>query len=185
MASEFQRRKIAGIFTAMDADGNGFLDESDFEALAERWGGLRGWAPGSDLGGRLRQIMMGWWAALLAASDLDRDNRVTLDEVLLVVDQLGAMTDTVAGTADAMFEAVDQNADGEISAAEYRQLVEAWTGRETDTEEVFGLLDLNGDGHLSRAEFTELWTEFWAGDNPDAPGSWVFGRFDLPAGSRS
>jgi hypothetical protein len=48
--------------------------------------------------------MMGWWAAPLSASDLDRDNRVTF-EVPLVVDQLGAMTDTVAGTAEVMFEA--------------------------------------------------------------------------------
>jgi Ca2+-binding EF-hand superfamily protein len=27
--------------------------------------------------------------------------------------------------ADMMFEAIDENADGEISAAEYRQLIEA------------------------------------------------------------
>jgi Ca2+-binding EF-hand superfamily protein len=82
----------------------------------------------------------------------------------------------VTATADAMFEAVDENGDGEISAAEYRRLIEAWTGREADTGEVFGLLDLNGDGHLSKTEFAEHWTEFWAGDDPDAPGSWVFGK---------
>ena len=40
--------------------------------------------------------------------------------------------------------------------------------------------DLDGDGYLSREEFTELWTEFWAGDDADAPGTWVFGRFELP-----
>jgi Ca2+-binding EF-hand superfamily protein len=108
MASEFPRRKIAGIFTPMDADDNGYLDE-----------------------------------------------------VLLVVDRLGAMTESVVGTAEAMFEAVDEDADGKISSVEYRQLVEAWTGRDTETDEVFGLLDVNGDRHLSREEFSELWTEFW------------------------
>jgi Ca2+-binding EF-hand superfamily protein len=82
-----------------------------------------------------------------------------------------------------MFEAVDENSDEEISATEYRQLVEAWTGVTTDTDEIFPLLDLNGDGHLSRDEFTRLWTEFWAGDDPSAPGTWVFGRFELPASS--
>jgi Ca2+-binding EF-hand superfamily protein len=179
MASEFQRRKISGIFTAMDADQDGFLTEADFRALAARWLGVRGWAADSERGARLGKIMMDWWGALLAASDLDRDNKVTLDEVLLVVDQLPAMTGTVAGTAEAMFEAVDENADGEISAAEYRQLVEAWTGRATDTDAIFGLLDLDGDGHLSRDEFTELWVEFWAGDDAAAPGTWVFGRFEL------
>jgi Ca2+-binding EF-hand superfamily protein len=182
MASEFQRRKIAGVFAAMDANADGLLAQDDFEALTARWTGMRGVEPGSAEHTRLAEIMMGWWAALLAASDPDRDDKVNLDEVLRVVDQLPAMTDVVSATATSMFEAIDENGDGEISAAEYRQLIEAWTGRTTDTGEIFGLLDLDGDGRLSRAEFTEHWTEFWAGDNPDAPGTWVFGRFPLPTG---
>ncbi|MEV6864115.1 hypothetical protein AB0M44_24300 [Streptosporangium subroseum] len=36
-------------------------------------------------------------------------------------------------------------------------------------------MDLDGDGHLTRDEFRTHWTEFWAGDDPDAPGSYVFG----------
>jgi hypothetical protein len=99
-----------------------------------------------------------------------------------VVDQLAQMPEAVTGTAEAMFEAVDENADGRISPAEYRRLVEAWNGRETDTAEVFALLDLNHDGYLSRSEFTGHWTEFWAGDNPAAPGSWVFGLFPATTG---
>jgi Ca2+-binding EF-hand superfamily protein len=181
MASEFQRRKVAGLFDSMDADGDGFLREADFEELSARWTDIRGWAPGTEGHSRLTSIMMGWWSALLAASDRDGDNRITLDEVLLLVDELGHMPNEVTGTATAMFEAVDENGDGEISPAEYRQLIEAWTGHDTDTDEVFPLLDLDGDGHISQAEFAELWTEFWAGDDPAAPGSWLFGRFELPA----
>ena len=36
MASDFQRRKVAGVFHAMDADGNGYLEEADFRALIPR-----------------------------------------------------------------------------------------------------------------------------------------------------
>lgn len=180
MASDFQRYKIAGVFNAMDADKDGFLEEADFEALTARWTENRGWVPGSESHTRLTMIMMGWWNTLLAASDLDRDNKITLDEVLLVVDQLGAMADVVIGTADAMFEAIDEDMDGEISAAEYRQLIETWNGCETDTDETFPLLDLDGDGHISKEEFTKLWMEFWAGDDPNSPATWVFGRFELP-----
>jgi Ca2+-binding EF-hand superfamily protein len=176
MASELQRRKTAVVFRAMDTDADGFLDRDDFTALTARWTGKRGLAAGSAAADRLSSIMMGWWETLLAASDVDRDDRVTLDEVLLVVDRLADDPGPVAATAAAMFEAVDGDGDGWISAAEYRQLIETWNGVPTDTDQVFPLLDRDGDGRLAEDEFTELWTEFWAGDNPDAAGTWVFGR---------
>jgi Ca2+-binding EF-hand superfamily protein len=176
MASEFQRTKITGVFEAMDADGDGFLRESDFAALTARWAAIRG----GDDHARLTALMMGWWEALLATSDLDRDEKITLDEVMLLVDRLGGMPGAVVGTAEAMFEAIDENADGRISAEEYNRLIEAWNGRPTDTDEIFPLLDLDGGGHLSQEEFVRLWTEFWSGDDPDSPGKWVFGRFEPP-----
>lgn len=175
MASEFQRSKVAGVFAAMGAQERGFLVEGDFEALAERWTTLRGLQPPDPRYFRLRAVMLGWWASL-SASAAD-PARVRLPDVLTVVDRLPGMAQAVHDTADAMFEATDENGDGRISRPEYRQLIEAWNGRATDTDEVFDLLDLDGDGYLSRAEFRLLWQQFWAGDDPDAPGTWVFGRF--------
>lgn len=180
MASELQRRKVIGVLRAMDVDGDGFLEEADFAALTDRWAGIRGSAPGSADHERLTTIMMGWWRTLRSAAG-GRTDRITLDDILAVVAKLDELKSAVAATAAVMFEAVDENGDGKISAGEYRRLIEAWTGRTTDTDEIFPLLDLDGDGHLSHREFRELWTEFWAGDDPDAPGTWVFGRFVRPA----
>jgi Ca2+-binding EF-hand superfamily protein len=180
MASELQRRKTAVVFGAMDVDSDGFLDRADFVALAARWTGNRALAPGSPGADRLSAIMMGWWETLRAASDANRDDKVTLEEVLLVVDRLAADTAPVVATATAMFEAIDADGDGHICAAGYRQLIETWNGVPTDTDEVFPLLDADGDGRLAEDEFAALWTEFWAGDDPDAAGTWVFGRFEPP-----
>ncbi|MEU7785041.1 EF-hand domain-containing protein [Amycolatopsis sp. NPDC049159] len=176
MASDFQRRKISVVFGALDADDDGYLTESDFRALTARWLDVRGTDGGSPDGEKLAAIMMGWWATLRAASDRDRDGKVSLDEVLGVVDELPQMPGAVTGTAAAMFEAVDENGDGAISAAEYHRMIEAWSGATTSTGDAFALLDTDGDGRLSHDEFTGHWYEFWAGDDPAAPGSWVFGR---------
>ncbi|MEV6447019.1 MULTISPECIES: EF-hand domain-containing protein [unclassified Amycolatopsis] len=175
MASDFQRRKISGVFGAMDTDGDGFLTEADFRALTARWLDLRGTDASTPAGQKLAAVMMGWWATLDDAAG--GGGRVSLDQVLQVVDELPAMPGAVTGTAEAMFEAVDENGDGVISAAEYERLIAAWNGVGTPSDDVFALLDSDGDGRLSREEFTGHWFEFWAGDDPAAPGSRVFGRF--------
>ena len=173
MPSDFQRRKISRVFGAMDADHDGLLTESDFRALTARWLDLRGTDSGTPEGERLAAIMMGWWGTLDDAAG--RGGKVTLDQVLQVVDELPKMPGAVTGTAAAMFEAVDENGDGAISASEYRSMIEAWSG-DTPDGDVFSRLDLDGDGRLSRDEFTGHWYEFWAGDDPAAPGSQIFGR---------
>ncbi|MEV6711633.1 EF-hand domain-containing protein [Lentzea sp. NPDC051208] len=166
MASDFQRSKVVLVFGAMDVTGDGYLTEEDFRLLAARWAGLRG----SD-DRLLSQVMLSWWTTLQSAAG--GADRVTLDDVLNVVDVLPDNIEPVLGTADAMFGAVDADGDDYVSEAEYRVMVEAWLGREAATD--FAVLDLDGDGRLSRAEFATLWAEFWAGDNADAAGSYVFG----------
>lgn len=179
MSSEFQRHKISNVFHLMDTDHNGVLEESDFAALAERWASYR---EGTDRH-LVQALMMGWWATLLAASDEDADpakGEVSLEGTLRVVDRLGDMTSSVEGTAKAMFEIIDENGDDLISAEEYNRLIEVWNGFPIDTDTTFSLLDLNDDGYLTKEEFILLWTQFWVGDNPDEPGTWMFGRFEFP-----
>lgn len=172
MASDLQRKKTSIVFDAMDVNGDGFLEQADFEALTDRWVHIRG----ADEQERLREIMMGWWDALRAASDQNRDDKATLDEVLSVVSNLGTMLDLVVATAESMFEAVDEDGDGEVSAPEYARMIHAWTGNDAPTDAVFARLDLDGDGSISKSEFVQHWVEFWAGDDADAPGTHVFGE---------
>jgi Ca2+-binding EF-hand superfamily protein len=177
MASEFQRRKIAGVFAAMDANGNGFLEEADFAALTDRWAGLRDWAPGTAEHERVRTISMGWWSTLSSATDGGSSALVSLDDVMNVVDQLPQLADAVEATAEAMFDAIDTDGDDRISLEEHKQVVYAWKGSDDGMEAAFPKLDLNGDGHLSREEFRELWAGFWRGDDQDSPSQYVFGPY--------
>lgn len=179
MANAFQERKLKGMFTAFDADGDGYLREDDFRALAARWRLLPTAAPGTELGARVENLAMGWWAALSEVGDANGDGGVDMAELLALVDQLPAMVASVTATADTLFESVDTDGDGRISAEEHRRLVETWSGRPADVTGVFELLDLNGDGHLSREEFATLWRQFWMSDDPAAPGNVLCGR--LPA----
>lgn len=174
MASGFQRYKLTSMFHAFDADGNGYLDEEDFRALADRW-----WLPrvaaDPELAARVERVMLGWWDALYEAADTNGDGLVDLDEILAMVDRLPEMREAVTATADTVFDAVDENGDGRISREEHRRLVDVWNGRATDTAGVFELVDLDGDGFLSQAEFTELWAQFWISADPADPGNHLCG----------
>ncbi|MGZ3143700.1 EF-hand domain-containing protein [Lentzea chajnantorensis] len=165
MASDLQRRKVSVVFGALDANTDGYLDESDFRALTARWVSLRG--GDEEL---LSEVMMGWWATLTSAAGTDR---VSMDDVLSIVDVLPRSPEAVTGTAHAMFGAVDANGDDYVSPEEFQTMISAWLGHDGATD--FAALDSDGDGRLSRDEFAQLWLEFWSGDDPSAAGTRVFG----------
>ncbi|MFF0298568.1 EF-hand domain-containing protein [Kitasatospora sp. NPDC004614] len=180
MASEFQRSKLTTMFQAFDTDRNGYLDQDDFQDLADRWHRLPRVADDPELAARVTEVTLGWWDHLSAAADRDGDGRVGLDEILAMVDRLPAMLEYVNATSDAVFDAVDENGDGRISRAEHRHLVDTWHGRAIDTGDVFDQLDRDGDGHLGRSEFALLWAQFWISDNPTDPGNLLCGPLPAP-----
>ncbi|MFI2641867.1 EF-hand domain-containing protein [Streptomyces sp. NPDC018610] len=182
MASEFQRNKLQAMFDAFDVDGNGCLEEGDFVALADRWARLPRVEPGSELAGRVKDVMLGWWRHLSAAVDTDQDGRVDMDDILSMVDRLPAMPEQVTATADTIFDAVDENGDGRISRTEHQRLVDTWHGRSVRTGDVFDRLDQDGDGYLSRPQFALLWTQFWTSDDPGEPGNLLCGPLPRAAG---
>ncbi|MER7644878.1 MULTISPECIES: EF-hand domain-containing protein [unclassified Streptomyces] len=176
MSSEFQRTKLRAMFEAFDADGNGYLEEADFVALADRWGRLpRVRREGSELAARVDGVLKGWWQHLSETVDTDRDGRIDMDDILAMVDHLPTIPEAVTATADTIFDAVDENADGRISRGEHQRLVDTWHGRPVETGGVFDRLDQDADGYLSRPEFAALWTQFWISDDPAEPGNLMCG----------
>ncbi|MEE1819786.1 EF-hand domain-containing protein [Streptomyces sp. SP18ES09] len=175
MASSFQRAKVQAMFEAFDADGNGYLEERDFEALAARWELLPRVASGPELTARVRAVMLGWWQHLSTVAGGGRAEQIDLDDLMAMVDRLPAMREAVVATADVVFDAVDENGDGRISRHEHGRLVDTWHGRSIPTGDVFDRLDQDGDGFLSRPEFALLWTQFWTSDDPAEPGNLMCG----------
>ncbi|MFK4540577.1 hypothetical protein RKD29_000173 [Streptomyces tendae] len=161
-----------------DTDGNGFLEEGDFEALAARWSRLPRVAASPELSVRVRGVMTGWWqelsAAAAAAADPSRPGRGSMDELMTVIERLPAMAEAVPAPADTIFEAVDENGDGRISRDAHQRLVAPWHGRSMATD-VFDRLGQDGDGYLGRAEFALLWTQFWISDDPTEHGNAMCG----------
>ncbi|MYS10545.1 calcium sensor EFh, partial [Streptomyces sp. SID6041] len=95
MASGFQRVKVQAMFDAFDADGNGYLEGSDFEALAGRRERLPRVAGEPELSARVRTVLMGWWELLSTSGGDGRAERIGMAELMATVDRLPAMPQAV------------------------------------------------------------------------------------------
>ncbi|WP_342668764.1 calcium sensor EFh [Actinokineospora inagensis] len=125
MASEFQRAKVTAVFAAMDHDHDNVLTEADFTALADRWSHISTDFPNHA---HLTAVLLAWWDTLRDAAGTDK---VTIDDVLLVVDHLDRAA--VTETATTMFDTIDENHDGRITPTEHQRLIDAWNGQPTPT----------------------------------------------------
>ena len=67
--------------------------------------------------------------------------------------------------------------DGVIGKDEYRQYLTSSKIDPSVADETFAKLDTDGDGHLTRDEWEQLFLDFFLSDDPDAPGSWLWGPF--------
>ncbi|MFI2071878.1 EF-hand domain-containing protein [Streptomyces mirabilis] len=75
------------------------------------------------------------------------------------------------------FDLVDLNGDGKIDQAEFQQMFDSVVGvLGEDCAAVFAALDPDCSVALDRAEFHKAVTEFFYGNDPNAPANHLFGR---------
>ena len=112
--------------------------------------------------------------------DSDGDGQVSIEEALEGFDGLQAdeqrFREVIVEPSFSSFDLIDTDHDGAITAEEYRSYLVALTVDEATAETAFPHLDLDGDGLLSRDEFVQLTEEYYTSDDPDAAGSWSYGK---------
>jgi juvenile hormone diol kinase len=169
--------KRAHLFHLLDLDGNGFIERADFDHVVQKYAQFAGWGPDSKLYEAYRGYVMGVWDALSAGADTDHSGSVSPTEFIALFSQLESFPDQVAEMATRAFDVLDRDGDGTISLEEYRAFREAYGVDNADAAEHFARLDANNDSLISRAEFTVLMKDFFLSDDPEAPGSLLFGDF--------
>ncbi|WP_370414348.1 EF-hand domain-containing protein [Streptomyces fradiae] len=179
MTTDVITTKLEREFDSKDANGDGYLDWSDYQSLADRYIAAYKLDKNEYRARALVASQQMNWMELLRHSGVQGD-RLTKDE-FVTASRLAAVDtsrlNVVEGSAHAIFDVVDVNGDNEISRDEFARLLkDVWKTDSPDAMEAFHRLDTDGDGSISRQEFIRATREHFYSNDPDAPGSLFYGR---------
>ncbi|MER5862753.1 EF-hand domain-containing protein [Kitasatospora sp. NPDC002040] len=172
-------RKIDLCFGRADLDRDGLIDASDVLGLAVRTVVAAGADFDSPKAVAMLKASQGWWRALVADLDSNRDQKIQRHEyrvgMRLLAEAPGAFDDVLRPAALAVFRLMDRNEDGWISAAEFWDFQRAFGSSEAAARFAFEKLDTDRDGVLSEAELLSAFRGFYTSTDPDQVGNHLFG----------
>ncbi|MEZ4393748.1 MAG: EF-hand domain-containing protein [Polyangiales bacterium] len=173
------RQKITHLFNVLDRNGDGHLDRSDFEQLADAYCRAFDVAPGSEAHHALHAQQLAGWELAVAPLDADGDGRVTLDEYLAGTGHLIAQADVferfVIETARATLLLSDRDGDGSRDLAELTAQLGVHGASAAEAAESFSRLDRDGDGRVRVDELVDNTREYFGSVDPEARGNWILG----------
>ncbi len=186
--TEVRELKYRQWFKGADVDGDGVITRQDVRLMGERYIAARGAVPEAATARRLTEGLDAFWANVIAPMDQDGDGKVDLREMTEGFRQ--ALADPalypqqVGPVADCYFDLIDLDGDDRVDRTEFAEIFgQAGNVSPEDCAAVFTALDLDSSGGLDRAEFHQALTEFFYGEDPDAPAAHLFGK--IPSGSAS
>lgn len=179
MAIDLLNHKLDRAFDHIDAGGKGVIEREDLLGLGARLlVGFGEW-PTSAIGNALVDGFDGIWSSLCGVLERDADSRLSRDDFrsgMTVAFVTGDRYEPVFRPATvAVAELCDHDDDGHIGPREFRTMLSAFGTAYDDVDAAFDRLDQSRRGTLTRDELVLAAMQFYAGEDPSAPGNWLFG----------
>jgi len=179
MSTQTMDLKLTRAFGHLDVDGSGTVDFDDVIALASRLVSCFDEPADGPKGRALSAGFEEWWQALLAATDLDGDRRITPQEWnagmrRAFVDSASGFDDHFRPLARAAFELADTDGDGAVGIEEFVAWQQAFGTPAPAAREAFAQLDTDGDATLSVEELITAARQYYTGEG-GLSGDWLYG----------
>jgi len=178
MLGTIQKTNLNRVFDTLDVTGDGHLDASDFQSLAQRMHTLR---PNMDapLQQEIDKAFTDWWETFRDATDTDHDGRIERDEFLGAVER-GLQNDPkyverMVEVSKVTFRAADVEGDGQLTSEQVERLYHAFGVDTAYSADTFHRIDTDGSGSITIEEFVQAAREVYLSNDPSAPGAVMFG----------
>ena len=179
MISDLKRAKFTQYFEVTDMDDDGKITKQDFLSSAHKVIDVLQLDPASINAQMLVGSYAQTWDTLV--KDSDNKDAVKVDWWVEHFYQTGLdeehLDAYVTGRAYAILQLFDTDHDGFISKAEWTLFFSTIGHTERHYEMGFQKLDRDDDGHLTREDIKTGAREFFASDDPESPGNWLFGDY--------
>ena len=179
MLNELQKTKLDRRFTLLDVNGDGTIQQDDYEELAQRLISGANLRPADPKAAAVASSLLDIWQALGAKVDTDRDGKITQDEWRRSVEgsliERDGFDRVIGPAAAAVLAAYDADGNGAVSADEFRTFLTAMRVEPASADESFRRLNSSGSGMLSVDEITVALRDFYTSADPEAPGNWLYG----------
>ncbi|GLZ78009.1 calcium sensor EFh [Actinorhabdospora filicis] len=178
MTSTLLNRKLGRHFDLIDTNGDGKIDQADFDLIVTRLSQEFGQAPGTPKHRALTDAYAALWSGMQQSMDLDSDGAVSREEYVrgLESNAAAAYQEYLAPVARAILDFCDVDGDGRISGAELAGVHRGLGMAQHAHDAAMRTLDLDGSGYVDEAELTQAIKEFFSSNDPQSRGNDLFGE---------
>jgi len=173
--SEFWLRKMRTHHVAMDVNKDGVISWDDFQAMIDRFRAT-GILTSQELDSLEVALKHVWEEEWGAAGDpyafINQEQFIANMEHVVNSKELRK---NVGKPLPYFFQAVDNDASGEISIEEFKLYFKCLGLTEESAVASFSAIDLNNDGRLSKKEFVKLGRTFFLSEDETHPSKLFFG----------
>ena len=181
MLSPIQIKKQTHFFNILDFDNNGFIQQDDFEAIADNLCIIRDFELDTPEYDTIKQMTDGIWNTLIPfvnGTEGNLEHWLQFMNVLMDSKHEEQYKKYIAAFVGSLYRLFDLNDDGFISQTEYIDLFIGMRIEVRFAPKAFRKLDENNDGRLSKEELFHAVDEFMRSSDPNATGNWLFGAWE-------